>query len=185
MSGTLEGGRKAAATNKAKYGKEFYANIGRKGGHNGHKGGFAAETVGKDGLTGPERAKLAGRKGGTISKRGPAKRGGRVISANYNEAQLARIREELGWNDDQAREDYKPTEPRIKDEKVRKCAKLWLEINEIYSVTYHKRRGGGSYLELDNMPMRNGCCIIFQDLIEELKDGQTYTATELCGEEEE
>ena len=36
MSGTLEGGRKAAATNKAKYGKEFYADIGRKGGRNGH-----------------------------------------------------------------------------------------------------------------------------------------------------
>ena len=82
-------------------------------------------------------------------------------------------------------EDYAPAEPLIKDEKIRKCAKLWLEINEIYSVTYHKRRGGGSYLELDNMPMRNGCCIIFQDLIEELKDGQTYTITELCGEEEE
>ena len=87
MSGTLEGWRKAAATNKAKYGKEFYANIGRKGGHNGHKGGFAAETVGKDGLTGPERAKLAGRKGGTISKRGPAKR--------FSADKIAKIKEEL------------------------------------------------------------------------------------------
>ena len=28
MSGTLEGGRKAAATDKAKYGKEFYSNMG-------------------------------------------------------------------------------------------------------------------------------------------------------------
>ena len=36
MPGTIEGGRKAAATNKKKYGKEFYANIGRKGGKNGH-----------------------------------------------------------------------------------------------------------------------------------------------------
>lgn len=76
-------------------------------------------------------------------------------------------------------------EPLIKDEKIRKCVKLWLEINEIYSVTYRKRRGGGSYLELDNMPMRNGCCIIFQDLIEELEDEQVYTFEELCGEEEE
>jgi hypothetical protein len=76
-------------------------------------------------------------------------------------------------------------EPLIKDEKIRKCVKLWLEINEIYSVTYHKRRGGGSYLELDNMPMRNGCCIVFQDLIEGLKDEQVYTVAELCGEEEE
>lgn len=64
MAGTKAGGRKAAATNKDRYGSEFYANIGRKGGHNGHTGGFAAN---------PELAKEAGRKGGTISKRGPAK----------------------------------------------------------------------------------------------------------------
>lgn len=95
----------------------------------------------------------------------------------YNYESLAELNEE--W------EDYKPTEPLIKDEKIRKCVKLWLEINEIYSVTYRKRRGGGSYLELDNMPMRNGCCIIFQDLIEELEDEQVYTFEELCGEEEE
>lgn len=73
MAGTIEGGRKAAATNKKKYGKEFYSNIGRKGGKNGHTGGFAHEGVGKDGLTGPERAKLAGQKGGVISRRGPSK----------------------------------------------------------------------------------------------------------------
>ena len=64
MSGTKAGGQKAAATNKAKYGKEFYANIGRKGGRNGHTGGFAAN---------PELAKIAGAKGGRKSKRGKAK----------------------------------------------------------------------------------------------------------------
>lgn len=64
MAGTKEGGRKAAATNKAKYGLNFYADIGRKGGRNGHTGGFAAN---------PELAKEAGAKGGRISKRGKAK----------------------------------------------------------------------------------------------------------------
>lgn len=73
MSGTKLGGIRAAETNKKKYGREFYANIGRKGGRNGHTGGFASETPGKDGLTGPERAKVAGAKGGVISRRGPAK----------------------------------------------------------------------------------------------------------------
>ena len=62
MAGTIEGGRKAAATNKKKYGKEFYALIGRRGGQNGHTGGFASEELGKDGLTGPERARIAGKK---------------------------------------------------------------------------------------------------------------------------
>lgn len=72
MPGTKAGGAKAAATNKAKYGPDFYRNIGRKGGANSHTGGFASEVVGKDGLTGYERAKIAGAKGGSISRRGPA-----------------------------------------------------------------------------------------------------------------
>lgn len=69
MAGTKEGGRKAAATIKLKWGDDFYANIGRKGGRNGNTGGFASEVVGADGLTGPERARVAGSKGGKISRR--------------------------------------------------------------------------------------------------------------------
>jgi len=64
MAGTKTGGRKAAATNIKKYGRDFYQEIGRKGGRNGHTGGFAAN---------PELAKIAGRKGGRISRRGPAR----------------------------------------------------------------------------------------------------------------
>jgi hypothetical protein len=73
MPGTIEGGRKAAATNLKKHGEDFYARIGAKGGRNGRTGGFASMKVGADGLTGPERARLAGSIGGLISKRGPAK----------------------------------------------------------------------------------------------------------------
>ena len=65
MAGTKAGGIKAAQTNKAKYGKEFYARIGAKGGRLGHTGGFAAN---------PSLARLAGAKGGRLSKRGPAKK---------------------------------------------------------------------------------------------------------------
>ncbi len=65
MAGTKAGGKKAAATNKAKYGKDFYAAIGQKGGRNGHTGGVAAN---------PELAKIAGAKGGRISRRGKAKK---------------------------------------------------------------------------------------------------------------
>ena len=74
MAGTLEGGKKAAETNKKKYGKDFYAIIGKKGGKNGHEGGFASVNPGKDGLTGPERAKKWGAIGGKISKRGRNKK---------------------------------------------------------------------------------------------------------------
>lgn len=73
MSGTKAGGLKAAATNKEKYGDGFYANIGKKGGENGHTGGFASTRVGGDGLTGLQRARIAGAKGGRISRRGPSK----------------------------------------------------------------------------------------------------------------
>ena len=64
MAGTKAGGLKAAATNKAKYGKGFYSRIGKKGGQNGRTGGFAAN---------PKLAKIAGRKGGLVSRRGKAK----------------------------------------------------------------------------------------------------------------
>lgn len=64
MAGTKAGGIKAAATNKAKYGEDFYRELGRKGGRNGHTGGFAAN---------PELARIAGSIGGKISKRGKAK----------------------------------------------------------------------------------------------------------------
>lgn len=64
MSGTKSGGRKAAKTNIRLHGKDFYKRIGQIGGRNGHTGGFAAN---------PELARIAGRKGGAKSRRGPAK----------------------------------------------------------------------------------------------------------------
>ena len=65
MVGTKAGGVKAAKTNKEKYGDDFYKIQGRKGGQNGHTGGFFANR---------ELAKIAGRKGGLISRRGKAKK---------------------------------------------------------------------------------------------------------------
>ena len=69
MVQTKAGGKKGAKTIKEKYGLDFYREIGRKGGKNGHTGGFASDVIGRDGLTGKERAKIAGHKGGIISKR--------------------------------------------------------------------------------------------------------------------
>lgn len=74
MSGTKSGGLKAKATNLKIHGEDFYKRIGAIGGRHGRTGGFASNVVGKDGLTGPERARMAGKKGGTISRRGPVKR---------------------------------------------------------------------------------------------------------------
>jgi general stress protein YciG len=60
MAGTKAGGQAAAATNKKKYGADFYAKIGAKGGRLGHTGGFAANR---------DLARQAGAKGGRISRR--------------------------------------------------------------------------------------------------------------------
>ena len=63
MAGTPAGGAKAATTNKTKYGRDFYARIGAMGGKAGHTGGFYANR---------DLARVAGRKGGLKSRRGPS-----------------------------------------------------------------------------------------------------------------
>ena len=60
MAGTKPGGKLAAATNKKRYGADFYAQIGAKGGKAGHTGGFYANR---------ELAREAGRRGGEKSRR--------------------------------------------------------------------------------------------------------------------
>lgn len=60
MAGTIAGGKHAAATNKRIYGEDFYKRIGAMGGSKGKTGGFFANR---------ELARIAGAKGGRISKR--------------------------------------------------------------------------------------------------------------------
>lgn len=61
MAGTKKGGELAAKTNKAKYGANFYAMIGAKGGKKTGLKGFALNR---------ELARAAGKKGGSVSRRG-------------------------------------------------------------------------------------------------------------------
>ena len=60
MAGTKRGGEKTRQTILQRYGADYYSKIGKKGGQNGHTGGFAANR---------ELARIAGQKGGRISKR--------------------------------------------------------------------------------------------------------------------
>ena len=64
MSGTVEGSRKATDVIREKYGVDFFAKIGAKGGSTKTKTpkGFAAMT--------PEKRAEAGRKGGSQSPKG-------------------------------------------------------------------------------------------------------------------
>ena len=76
-------------------------------------------------------------------------------------------------------EDYKPAEPLIKDEKIRKAVRAWAEVNKIeddekvtyqglYWKLYYSKVGQASIQF--NVPLR-------------IADG-SYTIAELCGEEE-
>lgn len=73
MAGTKEGARKAAQTMLRRHGSDYYKKLGASGGRVGRTGGFATPYVGEDGLTGAERARIAGAKGGATSRRGKAK----------------------------------------------------------------------------------------------------------------
>lgn len=79
MSGTSEGGARAAATNKARYGSDFYVRIGQRGGKLGRTGGFYANR---------ELAREAGRKGGSV--RGIGK--GRPKGLRHTEETRAKMR---------------------------------------------------------------------------------------------
>ena len=62
MAQTFDGAKKAAGTNKSKYGSDYYAKIGSMGGKKKVPKGFAV--MDKD------KVREAGRKGGAISRRG-------------------------------------------------------------------------------------------------------------------
>lgn len=77
-------------------------------------------------------------------------------------------------------EDYKPAEPLIKDEKIRKAVRAWAEANnfldeiEVHSLTAGTRFSIGHY-DIEFLGY----------FIYDLESNKTYTIEELCGEEEE
>lgn len=79
-------------------------------------------------------------------------------------------------------EDYTPTEPLIKDEKVRKAVRAWAEACRLTHVTY--KLASNEFYDADT---RGKFAIKFTLIPIEvyLKDGESYTIDELCGEEEE
>lgn len=79
-------------------------------------------------------------------------------------------------------EDYKPAEPLIKDEKIRKALRAWAEACGVGRVVYREDNYRflaldtevGSMIEFENMPEYIG-----------LKHENEYYIAELCGEKEE
>ena len=76
-------------------------------------------------------------------------------------------------------EDYKPAEPLIKDEKIRKAVRAWAEAQELTEV-YLASNGYEIYGGVDDWVMQfKGEPFPFAD------KNKVYTIAELCGEEEE
>lgn len=93
---------------------------------------------------------------------------------------LAKLNEE--W------EDYKPKEPLIKDEKIRKAVRIWAEAND-YEFIHHIRYNFCEELEVISFDNGTNAVIIefngFPDGMNGLEQGEHYTIEDLCGEEEE
>lgn len=79
-------------------------------------------------------------------------------------------------------EDYKPTEPLIKDEKIRKAVRAWADACGAKQIKYSI--APNQYYDAD---MGTGFSITFMTKPVEvyLEEDKTYTIAELCGEEEE
>lgn len=80
-------------------------------------------------------------------------------------------------------EDYKPKEPLIKDEKIRKAVRAWAEVNSIEEVLYAERTDKSLFVLTDMGA--DDTSIMFVGWVPTLKDGADYTIDELCGEEDE
>lgn len=89
-------------------------------------------------------------------------------------------------------EDYKPTEPLIKDEKIRKVVRAWAKYNQTESVQVYNLvfdHGGvcieNELLRFYDPLLRTNIDVWFHTKAPKFNSGQEYTITELCGEEEE
>ena len=77
-------------------------------------------------------------------------------------------------------EDYKPAEPLIKDEKVRKAVRAWAEALKENTIRFDMVSQGFSFGDGNVYSSIN-----FDGFVFDLVDGKKYTIDELCGEEKE
>lgn len=82
-------------------------------------------------------------------------------------------------------EDYKPKEPLIKDEKIRKAVRAWAEANDIDSCFYGDKKV--KFNSSEHQFTWIDTSIEFDEIIglENLKNREKYTIAELCGKVEE
>ncbi len=83
-------------------------------------------------------------------------------------------------------EDYNPTEPLIKDEKIRKAVRAWADANMHTLIQYNIAKDCLYFLSgTDYSDTSISISFDEVDVFKELEHRRTYTITELCGEDEE
>lgn len=82
-------------------------------------------------------------------------------------------------------EDYKPIEPLIKDEKIRKAVKAWAEANDIKKIIVFDCGNNAPHTPVGAVDFaENGSHLEIRFRTEERFDtDRIYTIVELCGEE--
>lgn len=83
-------------------------------------------------------------------------------------------------------EDYKPKEPLIKDEKIRKAVRAWAEASGTTSIVVFDCNNAPC-MKIDEMEFaeNGGRVSIAFKTSEKIDTSKAYTVTELCGEEQE
>ena len=79
-------------------------------------------------------------------------------------------------------EDYKPTEPLIKDEKIRKTVRAWAEADDVKEVTVEKDFSTYTFYPTDTD--RVSISVWTDPSLSNLSKNRIYTIAELCGEDE-
>lgn len=72
-------------------------------------------------------------------------------------------------------EDYKPAEPLIEDKEIREIIRAWADVNDAGKLKYNSDENSLDDIYRNTITFNRGLG---------LKDGHSYTISELCGEEE-
>lgn len=82
-------------------------------------------------------------------------------------------------------EDYKPAEPLIKDEKIRKAVRAWAEADDLDNFRVQNQHFNACKIVGYTAGIIKASFIGFQTTIAHADNKKLYTIAELCGEEEE
>lgn len=107
------------------------------------------------------------------------------------EQDFIRVYTDAGWADynslaelDEDWEDYKPKEPLIEDEKIRKAVRAWAEANDIIKAFVVMDKNMNWIVYGDDIDRNRFMIEFFDRVVSENDETNNYTIAELCGEEE-